>query len=121
MDFCPFHGQDCEESKMITIVELKKGSIKQTKICEECVAKHLQEVSIMSGLPEDPKDILDLFINHKEDFTECTKCITLNADEEKMSPEQRISILKNKMAAAIEVEDYETAAKIKQEIEKLRN
>ena len=105
---------------MITIIELKKGKIKQTKICEDCASKHIQSLSIMTDLPEEPKDILDLFLNYESD-QECSSCLTLNVEEDKMSPEQRIKILESKMAAAVKVEDYESAAMIKKQIEKIRN
>lgn len=123
MDFCPFHNQSCEESKMITIIELKNGKIIQTKICEDCISKHMKEQSILSELPDDPKDILGVFMKVRRDKgeLECPTCLTLNVEESKMSLEQRIKVLEGKMAAAVKVEDYETAAKVKKEIEQIKN
>ena len=115
MDFCPFHKKNCEEIKMITIIELKKGKIKEIKICEDCAQSYIKETNSLSDLPDDPKELLKLILLKEE----CIECNIINGKE--LTKEQKIMILENKIAAAVEKEDYETAAIIKKQIGEIKN
>jgi len=81
---CPLNKKDCNKEKIINIIELKKGKIKETNICENCLDSYLENQT-SSQLPPEA---------FSENLT-----------------------LKEKMNAAIEAEDYETAALIKKQIE----
>jgi protein-arginine kinase activator protein McsA len=121
MEFCPFHKKDCNELEMITIIELKKGKIKQTKICQECASKYLESVNIMESIPESIKDLMDLFLENKGLIDDCPKCLEENFDDKAITAEQKIKILESKMAAAIKIEDYEAAAMLKKQIKIIRD
>lgn len=115
MDFCPFHKKKCEEIKMITIIELKKGKIKEIKICEDCACNYFKEINSLNELPDDPKEVLNLILSKEE----CIECNIINGKE--LTKEQKMVILEKKIAAAVEEEDYETAAIIKKQIEEIKN
>lgn len=121
MEFCPFHKKDCEDIEMITIIELKKGKIKQTKICQNCVSKHLGIVNLVDYVPEDVESILEMFLSNKESIDECPNCLELNSENSPITNEQKVRILESKMAAAVKTEDYETAAMIKKQIEVIKS
>ena len=106
---------------MVTIIELKKGKIIQTKICQECFSKRVEETQLLGGLPDDPAALLDLFLKDKSYDEDCAECAMLNLDEGEVSKDQKIKALESKMAAAVRVEDYEAAALIKKEIEKIKD
>jgi protein-arginine kinase activator protein McsA len=121
MDFCPFHKENCKEVEMITIIELKKGKIKQTKICQNCISSYLGTVSLVDSIPESIEEIVSLFLEDRSPVEECASCTEMNTNEEYLSQEQKIKILQNKLAAAIKVEDYETAAVIKKQINTIKD
>lgn len=122
MEFCSFHNEDCEEAEMITIIELKKGKIKQTKICQNCMSEYIGTVSLVDSIPESMEELIHLFLEEKIPTEECTNCIETNTNEKDASQEQKIKIkiLQNKLAAAIKVEDYEAAALIKEKINNIK-
>lgn len=121
MEFCPFHKKDCEDIEMITIIELKKGKIKQIKVCQNCVSKYLGVVSLVDHVPEDMNDIIEMFLCNKELIDECPNCLEINSENNPLTNEQKVKILENKMAAAVRVEDYEAAAMIKKQIEIIKS
>jgi len=121
MEFCPFHKKNCEEFEMITIIELKKGKIKQTKICQECASKYLGTVHSMDSLPDSIGELMDAFLGNKELVEECPTCLEENSCSNSITSEQKIKILESKLAAAIKIEDYETAAMLKNQIKIIKD
>jgi protein-arginine kinase activator protein McsA len=96
MEFCPLNNKNCEKEKIINIIQLKKGKIKEINVCNDCVCDYAE-----NNLLDDIGPLKNLVETIEE------------------SPEYKLSNLKNKMAAAIEIEDYEAAAIIKKKIEDL--
>jgi protein-arginine kinase activator protein McsA len=95
MEFCPLDDKNCGKEKIINIIQLKKGKIKEINVCADCVCEYAEKLL---------------------DNIEPLKNLIETTEE---NPEYKIGELKNKMAAAIETEDYETAAIIKKKIEDL--
>lgn len=121
MEFCAFHQDNCDDEKMITIIELKRGKITQTKICQECFSKRVVFEQLANEVPQGPDELLDVLLRDKSYDQDCVRCIMLNNEENKMSSEQKIKILESKIAVAVKVEDYETAAAIKKEIDRIKS
>ena len=92
MEFCPLNNENCEKEKIINIIQLKKGKIKEINICNDCIC------------------------DYEENKIESLKNLVETIEE---SPKHKLFNLKNKMAAAIENENYEAAAIIKKKIEDL--
>lgn len=115
MDFCPFHKEKCEPEKMVHIIQLKKSKIQEVVVCQDCIFKHFNfEINLPDSLPEEIDNVISFFL----DFDKESEQIN---EEIETSKEQKIKKLQNKMAAAVKIEDYETAAQIKKQIEKVNN
>lgn len=130
MTYCFLHKEECEDEKMIKIIEIKKGKIKQTNVCQNCIKKYIEQSNeyVLESVPDDVNDLINFLIENKEQIKEkqCSDCKKENYDnfnccKKDNSLENKIEKLKVKMAAAVAIEDYETAAIIKKEIEKIMN
>lgn len=127
MKFCELHKEQCEDDKIVNIIEFKKGKIKETNICLDCLCKYIDSPEIFE---KDINDIKSLIYKN-----ECPKC-GMSEKELKTSKlicenclsyfkiikkEDKLNLFENKIAAAIETENYESAAIFKKEIERIKN
>lgn len=139
MGFCNFHKEECDDEKIIKIIELKQGKIKEIEICEDCIAKYLETETknILEEIPESIEELVNLFLESKKTQNKykneerCKVCGTLKEhhlcpncikkiDHKELSPkEKKIKTLKEKMATAISEENYEAAAVLKKELERI--
>lgn len=137
MGFCNFHKEECDDEKIIKIIELKQGKIKEIEICEDCIAKYLETETknVLEEIPESIEELVNLFLESKKNKSDnsekckvcgtlkehhlCPNCIKKIENKELSPKEKKIKILKEKMAAAISEENYEAAAVLKKELERI--
>lgn len=122
MTYCFLHKEECEDEKMIKIIEIKKGKIKQTNVCQNCIKKYIEQSNeyVLESVPDDVNNLINFLIENKEQIKE-KQCSDCKKEDSNDFVENKIEKLKVKMAAAVAIEDYETAAIIKKEIEKIMN
>lgn len=129
MGFCNLHKKEIDDEKMIKIIEIKNGKIQQTSICQECMKKHLEKenINLIENIPENINEIIEFFMERKEKIKK-DKCLDCkkNDSEEYVEPKnksvkEKIKELEKKMADAVAIEDYETAAIIKKQLDKIKS
>lgn len=129
MKFCSLHKEEVDEEKMIKIIEIKNGKIQQTSVCQDCMKKHLEKenIELIENIPENVNEIIEFFMEKKEEVKKdkCLNCKKNDSEEpleqKNKSIKEKIKELEKKMADAVVIEDYETAAIIKKQIDKIKN
>lgn len=128
MNFCDLHKEYCDN--IVNIIEFKKGKIKELNICLNCLIdnlnideaskidkKQLNKIKSLINNSDCPKCAL----NKKDIYTNKLLCPYCYEHFKINKKEDKISLFETKIAAAVELEDYETAAILKKEIEKIKS
>jgi protein-arginine kinase activator protein McsA len=127
MGYCDLHKKQCEN--IVNIIQFKNGKIVELNACVDCLCDYLGSYDF---------DILN--VDHKkiESLVYKNQCPKCKLDEKDLrgksllcsyccsyfkiiKKEDKINLMKDKIAAAIKVEDYESAAIFKKEIENIKN
>jgi protein-arginine kinase activator protein McsA len=125
MEFCDLHKNKCDN--VIHIIEFKNNKIKESNICLDCLCNflNLNYFDLNNLKIKELKNLTnrcpDCDLNKKDLYSSKLLCNTCYEYFKVTKKEDKINLIKNKMAAAIEVEDYETAAIFKKEIERIKN
>lgn len=124
MNFCDLHKENCEN--IVNIIEFKKGKIKELNVCLDCLINYLdinQPSEINQKQLSELKHLIansrcsKCNLNKKDLYTNKLLCPYCYENFNITKKEDKIFLIKTKMKAAIEVEDYETASILKKELE----
>lgn len=126
MKYCNLHKDYCE--KIINLIQFKKGKIIELNVCMDCLCQYLDtEIFDLCSIDISKIEEIEPFIT-KNNCPQCglnkkdlygSKPLCLNCYLHFNLKENKAILIKNKMAVAIKIEDYESAAILKKELENL--
>lgn len=122
---CPFTGKPCLLPKEVFVTEVTSEGVKNLFLCKLCGEKYLEQVDDKDVVTKSALEVIssDDGISHSERLIETNKKIITAADvasgeitiptdkkEQVFSPKARIQQVQRKLDSAIQREDYESAA-----------
>lgn len=123
---CPLTGKPCILPKEITVTNVEENEVNHLYLCKECGSEYLKlptenVVTQMTSTPNGIVREVSTTPNNPPPELSSVKEEVFLPQEVENTKEDQISKLEKKMRRAIKLEKYEEAAKIRDEIKKMRN